>query len=61
MYRRGTIGSDVGAVEATIVGFILTPLAEAAPILDDLARRLDIPIGAVPLMITPIQVVEINR
>src|SRR6185369_1485905 len=43
---------------ATIVGFILMPLAEAAPISDDLARRLDIPICAVPSMIAAIPVVE---
>src|SRR5437762_6069782 len=34
------------------------PLAEAAPISDDLARRLDIPICAVPSMIAAIPVVE---
>src|SRR4029077_7048218 len=43
---------------ATIVGFMLMPLAEAAPISDDLARRLDIPICAVPSMIAAIPVVE---
>src|SRR4029077_13053878 len=43
---------------ATIVGFILMPLAEAAPISDDLARRLDIPSCAVPSMIAAIPVVE---
>src|SRR5438105_14447666 len=43
---------------ATLVGFMWTPLAAAEPTCDELARRLDMPIGAVPSMIASMVVVE---
>src|SRR6476646_519048 len=44
--------------KAMIVGFICFPLAAAAPTSEVLARRLDMPISAVPSMIAAIPVVD---
>src|SRR6266550_398329 len=41
-----------------MVGFILRPLAVAAPTSEDFARRLDMPISAVPSMMAAMPVVE---
>ena len=44
--------------KATIVGFMCLPFAAAVPTSDVLARRLDMPISAVPSMIAAIPVVD---